>query len=121
MACTSPEDDGMYHTECETLKARKPHRCMSCGEAIAAGETYKRWRTYDGGDAGTNKMHPECLAMHQADADKYGHRGEWEYSPYGHERPKPDPGLTTASGQHDAQRDSGVMTHIAAPHGHGKE
>ena len=34
-----------------------------------------------------NKMHPECLAMHQADAEKYGDR-EWEYSPYSHERPK---------------------------------
>lgn len=77
----------MYHTDCETLKARKPHRCMSCVEAIAVGETYKRWRTYDGGYAGTNKMHPECLAMHQADAARFG-ENEWEYSPYGHERPK---------------------------------
>lgn len=80
---------GMYHTDCETLKARKPHRCMSCGEAIAVGDTYKRWRTYDGGDAGTNKMHPECLAMHQADAVRFG-ENEWEYSPYDHERPEPE-------------------------------
>ena len=77
----------MYCTDTETLKARKTHLCMSCGEGIAVGETYVRWRCYDGGDASTNKMHPECLAMHQADADKYGDR-EWEYSPYSHERPK---------------------------------
>lgn len=76
----------MTNTYCETLKARKPHRCMSCGEAIAVGETYKRWRTYDCVDAGTNKMRPECLAMHQADAALLGD-SEWEYSPYGHERP----------------------------------
>ena len=76
----------MHHTETETLKARKPHRCMSCGEPIAAGETYKRWRTYDGGDAGTNKMHPECLAMHQADSARFS-EPQWEYSLYNHERP----------------------------------
>ena len=54
----------MYCTNTETLRARKPHVCMSCGQRIEVGETYKRWRTYDGGDAGTNKMHPECLQMH---------------------------------------------------------
>lgn len=79
----------MYHTDIETLKARKPHRCMSCGEQIAAGETYKRWRTYDDGDAGTNKMHTECLAMHQAEAKRFS-ESQWEYEPYGHERPQPD-------------------------------
>ena len=77
----------MHCTDVERPKAKKPHRCMSCGEGIAVGETYVRWRCYDGGEASTNKMHPECLAMHQADADKYGDR-EWEYSPYSHERPK---------------------------------
>lgn len=79
----------MYCTDLETLKARTPHRCMSCGETIGVGETYKRWRTYDGGDAQTNKMHPECLAMHEADAKRYG-ENQWDYSPYMHERPKVD-------------------------------
>ena len=77
----------MYCTEPETHKARKVHRCDSCGELINPGDEYKRWRCYDCGDVGTVKMHPECLAMHQADAEKYGDR-EWEYSPYSHERPK---------------------------------
>ena len=79
----------MHCTDVERPKAKKPHRCMSCGEGIAVGETYVRWRCYDGGDASTNKMHPECLAMHQAEALRYGD-SEWEYSPYSHERPKPD-------------------------------
>ncbi len=75
----------MYCTDTETLKARKPHRCMSCGEAIAAGEEYKRWRCYDGGDAGTVKMHPECYSAHCADAEGMG-GGPWEFSPYNYPR-----------------------------------
>jgi len=74
----------VYYTQLEKLKARKPHRCTSCGEAIAIGEAYYRWRSYECGDAGTHKMHPECYEMH--DADAVG--GEWEYSPYSHERPE---------------------------------
>lgn len=40
----------MYCTDPETHTARKVHRCMSCGEPIAIGEKYARWRCYDGGD-----------------------------------------------------------------------
>ena len=71
----------MYCTPVEKLKARKPHCCMSCGEVIDVGETYYRWRSYIDGDAGTNKMHPECYELHDADG------GEWEYSLYNYERP----------------------------------
>jgi predicted RNA-binding Zn-ribbon protein involved in translation (DUF1610 family) len=73
----------MYSTETETPTARKPHICMSCGERINAGEKYTRWRCYDDGDAGTNKMHPECYAMHCADAEG----STWEYAPFSYERP----------------------------------
>ena len=62
---------------------------MSCGEAVNAGEKYLRWRCYDGGDVGTVKMHPECHAMHSDDAAHYGD-GEWEFTPYSHERPRKD-------------------------------
>lgn len=75
----------MHCTPLEKLKARKLHRCMSCGEVIAAGGTYYRWRCYIDGDAGTNKMHPECYEMHDADG------GEWDYSPYNYERPQTVP------------------------------
>lgn len=74
----------MYCTDPDTFKARKLHVCMSCGQCIEVGETYKRWRSYDGGDAGTSKMHPECLAMHQEEGDY----GEWEYTPFSYERPE---------------------------------
>jgi predicted RNA-binding Zn-ribbon protein involved in translation (DUF1610 family) len=77
----------MYCTEVETLTARKPHRCTSCGEIINAGEQYLRWRSYDCGEAFTSKMHPECRAMHDDDAQHLG-EGEWEYSAYSHDRPK---------------------------------
>lgn len=74
----------MYCTDPEKLKARKPHRCISCGEPVNPGEQYMRWRCYDGGDAGTMKMHSECYDMHKADSDG----GPWEFTPYDSPRPK---------------------------------
>jgi predicted RNA-binding Zn-ribbon protein involved in translation (DUF1610 family) len=73
----------MYCTPVEKPKAKKQHRCMSCGESIAVGEIYYRWRTYECGDAGTNRMHPECYEMHSNDAVC----GQWEYTLYEYERP----------------------------------
>jgi predicted RNA-binding Zn-ribbon protein involved in translation (DUF1610 family) len=75
----------MRCTEVETPTAKKLHRCDSCGEQIAPGEHYKRWRCYaDGNDveACTVKMHAECLAMHLADND-----GPWEFMPFSYDRP----------------------------------
>lgn len=78
----------MHCTDVESPKARKPHRCDSCGELINPGDEYKRWRCYDGGDASTCKLHPECLAMHEADANACG-EFQWEFEKWGHERPAP--------------------------------
>lgn len=51
----------MHATEPQTIKAaKKAHRCTWCAEKIQPGESYIRWRYFDGGDAGTSKMHPEC-------------------------------------------------------------
>lgn len=75
----------MYCTDTETLQARKPHRCMSCGEGIAVSDEYKRWRCYDDGDAGTVKMHPECYAAHCADSLALG-GVMWDVQPYSHSR-----------------------------------
>jgi predicted RNA-binding Zn-ribbon protein involved in translation (DUF1610 family) len=72
----------MYCSPTTRHTAIKPHRCHSCGEDIAAGEAYMRWRCYDNGRASTAKMHEECYAMHDGDA-----YAEWEYEQYGHERP----------------------------------
>ena len=77
----------MYCTDPEKHIARKIHRCMSCGEVVNVGEQYLRWRCYDNGDVGTVKMHPECLAMHCAQAEGMG-GGFWEFLPFENERPK---------------------------------
>lgn len=48
-------------TKVELHKAAKNHICDYCGEKIILGETYKRWRWFDSGDASTVKIHPECF------------------------------------------------------------
>ena len=83
----------MYCTDPETLKARKKHLCDSCGEPVLPGETYRRWRCYDGGEAGTVKMHPECHDMHCKDARDSG-GGAWEFYRWEHERPTVEVGAT---------------------------
>jgi hypothetical protein len=42
--------------------ARKEHVCIWCGETIAKGERYRRWRGVWEGEAITNKWHKECDA-----------------------------------------------------------
>lgn len=50
-----------HATEVEVVRtAKKPHSCSWCAQRIDAGQSYIRWRWYDGGDASTVKMHPEC-------------------------------------------------------------
>lgn len=44
-----------------TPTARKAHTCSWCVQPIPAGSRYHRYRWVDGGDAGTEKMHPECF------------------------------------------------------------
>jgi hypothetical protein len=49
-------------TDIETIKsAKNHHRCSWCNGRIDAGTGYSRYRFYDGGDAGTVKLHPECF------------------------------------------------------------
>lgn len=49
---------------------------------IDPGTEYVKWCRFDD-CATTSKMHPECYAMHEADAEG----SEWEYLQYEHERP----------------------------------
>lgn len=73
----------MYCTEIETPRARKPHKCTSCGEEIPTGERYVRWRSFDDGAAFTNKMHQECYDMHNCE------EGGWLYDLFSYDRPIP--------------------------------
>ena len=52
-----------FATETETIvSAKKRHQCSWCAERIEIGETYLRYRWYNGSDASTVKMHPECIS-----------------------------------------------------------
>ena len=74
-----------HSTEPTSHKAIKQHRCTWCWQFILLGESYTRYRCYDGGDAGTVKMHPECFEVMQEEAAEWGYDFEW--TP-GQERPE---------------------------------
>lgn len=76
----------MHTTEVETHVAHKKHSCGWCCQIILPGDMYKRYRYYDGGDAGTVKLHPECYAAMCEAASEEG--GYIEWTP-GQDRPAP--------------------------------
>ena len=73
-----------HFTETTTQKAAKRHQCTWCWQFIDPGKEYKRYRHFDGNDAGTVKMHPECYDAMQEEATEEG--GYLEWTP-GRERP----------------------------------
>ena len=58
-------------------RSRKRRWCDWCGEAIEIGQPYESYRWADGGDAGTVKMHPECLAAMDRAAKAEGGNIVW--------------------------------------------
>ena len=65
--------------------AKKLHRCTWCWQVIEAGTKYNRFRRYNGGEVGTEKLHQECyLAMLEAAKEEGGYI---EWTP-GMERPE---------------------------------
>jgi hypothetical protein len=71
-------------TDPTTHRAVKQHRCTWCWQHIVPGEEYRRYRFFDGGDAGTVKLHLECFGAMQQEAAEWGPDFEW--TP-GQERP----------------------------------
>lgn len=49
-----------YCTPTETHKSRKRYHCDWCYRLIDVGDTYRRYRCYENGDAQTVRMHLEC-------------------------------------------------------------
>lgn len=67
----------MHFTKTEAHKARKAHRCSWCWQLINTAEIYKRYRAFDGGDASTIRMHPECHDAMTEAAKEEGGIIEW--------------------------------------------
>ena len=66
-------------------KARKPHRCIWCGERIEVGEIYRREKSIYDGNMQDHKWHIECdeaSAEHFRDSDGF--------DAYENERPIPE-------------------------------
>lgn len=73
----------MFNTDPTVVIARKEHRCTWCSQAIAPGDSYRRWTTFDDA-AFVSKMHPECVGACDEECREYG---ESEYIPWNNERP----------------------------------
>lgn len=65
------------------LKARKQHRCIWCGEAIALGEHHRHEISIYEGHFQDHRWHPEC----DADAKIYFDSGEEAFEAHSAERP----------------------------------
>lgn len=69
-----------------TRKARRPHRCIWCGESIEVGSTYSYQTGVMDGRWQSNHWHPECV--NACLSDPYYDRDEG-FTPHDNERPTP--------------------------------
>ena len=63
--------------------ARKAHRCIWCGESIAAGDKYHRVRSFYDGAIQDQAWHQGCKTTAE---NEYYETGEGEFLAYGNER-----------------------------------
>jgi len=69
----------------KTRIAQKAHRCIWCGESIAAASPYIDERSVYDRELQRHKWHPECYdAMHE---EAHNEGGELEFCPHENERP----------------------------------
>lgn len=67
--------------------ARKDHRCIWCGEPISKGTQYVAERSVYDGEMQNHHWHEECQMAAQDENDGF----DWEFMPYGNERPLEQP------------------------------
>lgn len=68
----------MSMTTPQTIKAaRKQKQCDWCNEHIEVGSSYVRYRWFDGADAVTTSMHPECMKASRDFAHREPRGCEW--------------------------------------------
>lgn len=77
-----------------TRKARKPHRCIWCGEMIVAGECYEYERSVFEGDPQSNHWHLECTE--DCKAQMADEPGCFEFDPWSAPRPEKRLGFTVS-------------------------
>lgn len=68
----------------KTVKAKKNHRCIWCGQSIEAGSKYVRESSIYYGDFQNFAWHDECRAYAM---DNYFNEGEEEFLGFSQERP----------------------------------
>ena len=64
-----------------TQCARRPYRCIYCGETIENGHVYQKQKGVWDGEWFTNHYHPECF-------HDFGQTGDPEFHPHSNERPQ---------------------------------
>lgn len=72
------------------LVARKPHRCIWCGEWIETGEKYRRERSVYDGSMQDHKWHLDCDKGFKVELDA---GMDQKFIPYSNERPAPAAGV----------------------------
>lgn len=82
----------MSFHDSKTVKSKKKHRCVFCGQGIAVNESYIRSTGVYEGDFYSHASHPECEKQFQEDAKK---DGDYEIDPYGYPRPEKQPEAIT--------------------------
>ena len=68
-----------------SLIARKPHRCIWCGEPIQKGDLHIRIKSKFDGDLQDHRFHGECVDPCHEHCDQ----SEGEFIPFDNKRGKP--------------------------------
>lgn len=71
-------------SERKITAARKPHRCIWCGQPIPVGHPYTYERSVYDGEMQSHHWHDECARACADEVREWG--GDFEFIPYENER-----------------------------------